>query len=187
MKKFIKILFGIVIAFFVLVIIIGIISPEVDSEKSDKNTNQLNIITEKSVQNLQKESQFDESDKKEEKNSDIIKPLIKQAVHDKTSGVKINSITINPNLGNNANEGDKIVLIYLTWDVSNHPEMTRKMLEMYSARIVNPLEADSKVSEVVVFWEVPYHLKGSNSAKFNYIRKNNAIYSNGEWFAPVLR
>lgn len=118
---------------------------------------------------------------------DPIVALIEDRAEDKTFGVIINDIRINHNLGSSAKPDDKIVLIYLTWDVSNPPEMTRKMLEINSARIVSALDVRPEVSEVVVFWEVPYHLEGNNSAKFNYFKKNGEFYEGDKWYAPVLR
>lgn len=101
-------------------------------------------------------------------------------------GVTINNIQVNNNASKN--DGSKIALVYLKWDVKNSAAMTRQMLEMYSARIVGrALVKDQDINEAVLFWEVPYHLKGSNSAKFNYFKKNGEFYEGEKWYAPVLR
>lgn len=116
-----------------------------------------------------------------------IPSIIEEAIIEKTNGIDIKDITINPFLGEGAKEGDKIALIHLKWGVSNSAETTRKMLEMYGARVIFALESEPEIKEAVIFWEVPYHAKGMNSAKFNYERRGDGFYTNGEWYAPVLR
>ncbi len=114
---------------------------------------------------------------------DHINALIKS---DNLYGVKIDNFTLNNNAAKN--DGSKIALINLTWDERNSATRTQQMLEMYSARIVGKaLITDPNIQEAVLFWEVPYHQKGQNSAKFNYFKKNNEFYEGDKWYAPVLR
>lgn len=103
---------------------------------------------------------------------------------------KITSATVlrNAQLNTNANKVDtKIALIYLRWDRKNDPAQTKSMLQMYSARLANEIGKHKNVSEIVIFWEVPYHVKDQNIAKFNYSKKNNELVIDNEWFAPVIR
>lgn len=101
-------------------------------------------------------------------------------------GVTLNNVQVNSNASKN--DGSKIALVYLTWDVSNSASMTRQMLEMYSARIVGKaLVKDQSINDAVLFWEVPYHAKEINVAKFNYFKKNGEFYVGENWYAPVLR
>lgn len=101
-------------------------------------------------------------------------------------GVTINNIQVNNNASKN--DGSKIALVYLNWDVSNSASTTRQMLEMYSARIVGKaLVKDQDIGEAVLFWEVPYHAMDTNVAKFNYFKKNGEFYEGDKWYAPVLR
>ena len=101
-------------------------------------------------------------------------------------GVKINSVQVNTNASKN--DGSKIALVYLTWNVSNSASTTRQMLEMYSARVVGKaLIKDQGINEAVLFWEVPYHAKETNIAKFNYFKKNGEFYVGEQWYAPVIR
>lgn len=116
-----------------------------------------------------------------------IPSIIEGVIIEKTNGITIKDITINPFLGEGAKEGDKIVLIYLRWDVANSAEMTRAMLKLNGTRIISALESESEVKEVVIFWEVPYHLEGGNSAKLSYERRIDGFYPGGDWLAPSLR
>ncbi len=94
----------------------------------------------------------------------------------------------NAQLNTDAKNADsKIAMIYLQWDRKNDPAQTKKMLQMYSARLANEIGKHKNVSEIVVFWEVPYHVKDQNIAKFNYSKKNNDWIVDKEWFAPVIR
>ena len=62
----------------------------------------------------------------------------------------IDSITINDDLGTNT-EGDYIALIYLTWNQKNNPELTKKVLQMYSDDLAATIcESHSNVQEVAV-------------------------------------
>ncbi|OYQ76097.1 PH domain-containing protein [Wohlfahrtiimonas chitiniclastica] len=91
-------------------------------------------------------------------------------------------------LNTDAKKADsKIAMIYLRWDRKNPTDQTRKMLSMQSARLANEIGKHKNVSEIVVFWEVPYHLENQNIAKFNYSKKNDKWIVNSEWFAPVIR
>lgn len=101
-------------------------------------------------------------------------------------GVSISNLQMNNNASKN--DGSKIALVYLEWDVSNSASTTRQMLEMYSARIVGmALVKDQSINEAVLFWEVPYHAKDTNIAKFNYFKKNGEFYVGEQWYAPVIR
>lgn len=101
-------------------------------------------------------------------------------------GVTLNNVQVNTNASKN--DGSKIALVYLTWNVSNSASTTRQMLEMYSARIVGKaLVKDQSINDAVLFWEVPYHAKEINVAKFNYFKKNGEFYVGENWYAPVLR
>lgn len=110
---------------------------------------------------------------------------IEQVILKKLSHTEIVGISINDNLGKN--DGSKIALIKLIWHQTNGPELTRKMLRMYSATIANNFEGEKGINEVVIFWEVPYHMEGGNIAKFNYFRQNEEMYVGKEWLAPKIR
>lgn len=87
--------------------------------------------------------------------------------------VAVKEIKVNENMG--LDDGSYIVLPHLTWYVKNKEKTTREMLSMYSENIAAKLAGESDVSKVTVFWEVPYHLEGDNSAKFSYIRQGDGM------------
>ncbi|AST93490.1 hypothetical protein BC6307_20565 [Sutcliffiella cohnii] len=113
-----------------------------------------------------------------------IERTVEQIVDEDFNGTTISQLLVNENLG--LGDGSYIVLPHLVWDVKNRAGTTREMLEMYSDHLAAKL-ADYNVSEVTVFWEVPYHLEGNNSAKFNYERQGDGMAIGERWYAPVLR
>lgn len=126
---------------------------------------------------------FSFAETQKEEVTQLVNEIIKEA---NLYGVKINSVQVNTNASKN--DGSKIALVYLTWNVSNSASTTRQMLEMYSARIVGKaLVKDQSISEAVLFWEVPYHAKGTNVAKFNYFKKNGEFYVGQTWYGPMIR
>lgn len=126
---------------------------------------------------------FSFAETQKEEVTQLVNETIKEA---NLYGVKTNNVQVNTNASKN--DGSKIALVYLTWNVSNSASTTRQMLEMYSARIVGmALIKDKNINEAVLFWEVPYHAKGTNVAKFNYFKKNGEFYVGEQWYAPVLR
>jgi|SRR5690625_392943 len=95
----------------------------------------------------------------------------------------INEIKVNENMG--LADGSCIVLPHLKWDRKNGADQTKSMLEMYSDRLARDL-AEYNISDLTIFWEVPYHLEGDNIAKFNYTRIGEGLAINDIWFAPLL-
>ena len=68
----------------------------------------------------------------------------------------IDRITMNPNMGTEES-GDYVALVYLVWDVQNHYDTAKKMLETYSSDMAARMYEDlPEVSELVVFWDVTY-------------------------------
>ena len=61
------------------------------------------------------------------------------------------------------------------------------MLERYSDDLAATLAKHQNIEEITVFWEVPYHLEGSNSVKTNYLRSGERMAIEDRWFDPVLR
>lgn len=121
----------------------------------------------------------------EEEIKDIEK-TIKDRVSDEYRGTVIKKIDINENLGTD-DEDDYIVLIHLKWDVKNKPKMTRKMLEMYSDDLAATLAKHTNITEITIFWEVPYHLEGNNVAKMSYSRSGDGMAIGEKWYDPLIR
>lgn len=61
------------------------------------------------------------------------------------------------------------------------------MLSMYSEHLAAKLAKESDVSEITVFWEVPYHKEANNVAKFSYERNGEQMMVGEEWFDQVIR
>lgn len=96
-----------------------------------------------------------------------IEKTIKNIVESDLSNTDIKSIKIN----NYQLEDDKyIVLANLKWNTQNGKKTTKQMLEMFSENLTAKLYDDTSIVEVVVIWEVPYHLENANVAKYTYTR-----------------
>ncbi|SNT57726.1 hypothetical protein SAMN05444672_1632 [Bacillus sp. OK838] len=92
---------------------------------------------------------------------------------------------VNENLG--LNDGSYIVLPYLKWDAMNNAKRTKNLIEMYSEDLAANLAKEDDISEVTIFWEVPYHLEGQNIAKFTYKRKGENMIIGESWYDLSLR
>lgn len=128
---------------------------------------------------------YEKKQAKEEEIKDIEK-TIKDRVSDEYSRTVIKKIDINENLGTD-DEDDYIVLPHLKWDVKNKPKMTREMLEMYSDDLAATLAKHTNITEITIFWEVPYHLEGNNVAKMSYSRSGDGMAIGEKWYDPLIR
>lgn len=128
---------------------------------------------------------YEKKQAKEEEIKDIEK-TIKDRVSDEYSRTVIKKIDINENLGTD-DEDDYIVLPHLKWDVENKPKMTREMLEMYSDDLAATLAKHTNITEITIFWEVPYHLEGNNVAKMSYSRSGDGMAIGEKWYDPLIR
>lgn len=98
----------------------------------------------------------------------------------------ISDITVNENLGTDA-EGDYILLVDLTWNVKNSKDTTKKMLAMYSEDFAARIGTDlQNVSEITVFWKVPYYSKTDTVVKYTYTRKDNGMYQTDAMISKFL-
>lgn len=99
----------------------------------------------------------------------------------------VSNITVNENLGTDL-ENDYILLVYLTWNVKNHADTTKQMLSMYSedfaARVGTELP---NVSEISIFWKVPYYSDTENVIKYSYARQGNGMYETDEMISDLLK
>ena len=86
-----------------------------------------------------------------------IQQAVETIVEDDLRDTAVSDLSVNENLG--LDDGSYVVLAHLEWNVKNRAKTTRDMLEQYSDHLAAKL-ADYNVSEVTVFWEVPYHIKG---------------------------
>lgn len=128
---------------------------------------------------------YEKKQVKEEEIKDIEK-TIKDRVSDEYYDTVIKKIDINENLGSDE-EDDYIVLPHLKWDVKNKPKMTREMLELYSDDLAATLAKHTNITEITIFWEVPYHLEGENIAKMHYNRVGDGMAIGKRWYDPLIR
>ena len=112
---------------------------------------------------------------------DTIKQTVEGVIADDLSNVTIKKIDINEHAGRN--DGTYIVLPHLKLDAKNSASTTLKILEQYSDHIAAKLADITEVSEITVFWEVPYHLEGNNVAKFMYERSGDGMVKVDKWSA----
>ena len=101
-----------------------------------------------------------------------IKQFVQDTVADNYRSTTVDSITINENLGTDTAD-DYIVLVNLTWDVKNSAKTTKEMLEMYTSDLAANLnQTFDSVSEITVFWAVPYH---TSDGKISYEKVDNGM------------
>lgn len=105
-----------------------------------------------------------------------IEEAARQIIADNFTATDVDRVTVNEDYGTDA-DGDYILLVYLTWNVQNSADMTKKVLAMYSedfsARVGESLE---NVREVTLFWTVPYHSETGTAVKYSYERDGAGMY-----------
>ena len=69
----------------------------------------------------------------------------------------------------------------------NNAKRTKNLIEMYSEDLAANLAKEDDISEVTVFWEVPYHLEGQNIAKFTYTKSGEGMAIGERWYDPSLK
>ncbi|WP_049680965.1 hypothetical protein [Peribacillus loiseleuriae] len=114
--------------------------------------------------------------------ADTVKKIIKKEYYN----TAITKVVVNDHYGT-AKDNDYIVLPYLKWDSKNTKKTTKEILKLYSEDLAAQLIAESDISEITVFWEVPYHLEGANIAKFNYSRSGKNMAIDDVWYDPSIR
>lgn len=93
----------------------------------------------------------------------------------KYSDTTLQSVDVNSNIGTD-DPDDFLVLIHFSWGTMNGVSRTQIMLEMFSDDMAATLaDAYDHVSDITIFWEVPYLLKKGTCAKYSYtVRKGGA-------------
>ena len=96
-------------------------------------------------------------------NTSAITSLINNKLPSYT-GVELQKIRYNPNASTD-DPDDIIVLVDFTWNVPNSKSTTKSMLTMYADDLAATIAEDfSHVSEIAIFWDVPYlNLNAKNS------------------------
>ncbi|MBT2615343.1 MULTISPECIES: hypothetical protein [unclassified Bacillus (in: firmicutes)] len=126
-----------------------------------------------------------------EANDEDVEITREEEIEEKAKGIinynftKVEELDVNENLG--LNDGSYIVLPHLKWDAKNNAKRTKTLLEMYSDDLAANLAKEGDISELVVFWEVPYHLEGKNVAKFTYTKNGENMIIGERWYDSSLR
>ncbi|MCY9512389.1 hypothetical protein M5W78_21280 [Paenibacillus larvae] len=97
----------------------------------------------------------------------------------------IKEIIINEHMGTD-DPDDYIVLVHLSFDVQNRAKTAKDMIDMYGSDLAARLADQKNVTEVTVFWEVPYLKPGANIAKTNFLRKGDNMYIENAWHDPNI-
>lgn len=115
-----------------------------------------------------------------------IRSAVSDIIKENYSSTVIDSISINEDLGTET-EGDYIVLAYLTWNVKNSASTTLEMMALYSEDFAARIGSDvPNVSEVSVFWTIPYYSESDIAVKYSYERKDNGMYQTDKMIASFL-
>lgn len=98
-----------------------------------------------------------------------VKTQIQEYIDEYYDSTDLDSLTVNPNLGTDE-DGDYIVLVYLTWNTKNSGKMSKEMLDMYSSDMAARLYDDiPEIQELALFWTVPYLNDGSAKLSFERV------------------
>lgn len=128
----------------------------------------------KSVDNPKKEDGAVSTKNYSASTEDTIKEKIKSRITDKYNSTDITEISVNQNAGTDELD-DYVALVYLTWNVQNSPKTSKEMLDMYSSDLAAYLASECpNVSEVAIFWQVPYLT--TNTSKWTYTRNGDNMY-----------
>lgn len=116
-----------------------------------------------------------------------IETAIRQIVAENYSKTDVEKITINKNLGTE-DDGDYIALVYLTWNVKNGPDTTKRMMAMYSEDFAARTGTNlPNVSEVCIFWKIPYYDESDTLVKYSYARKGAGMYQTDEFVSGKIK
>lgn len=157
-------------------------------EKEEKELAKQNAKEEKALAKEKKEK--DDAETKEQPSAPIdrnqeLEELILSIIDEDLKDVSVNQILINENFGKG--DGSYIALPHLSWGVKNGAERTRQIIEEYADHIAATLANEEDVSEITVFWEVPYHYKGENIAKYMYEKSGDGMAKMDQWLSPEIR
>lgn len=98
----------------------------------------------------------------------------------------ISSVTVNENYGTDE-DGDYVLLVYVTWSQKNPQDLTKTVLSMYSEDYAARVGTDiNNVSEFTVFWTVPYYSETDTAVKYSYERRDGGMYQTDSMIANFL-
>lgn len=166
--------------------------PSIPDEKTKQNTE--SKADEKPKQNPKSKTdkKQDTKSKPEQEpepslsHSQEISQALTDIVEQNYASTEVSDITINENLGTDAAD-DYVALVTLTWSVKNGPDLTKKMLAMYSEDYAARIASDiSEISELCIFWIVPYYSDTDTIAKYAYERRKKGMYEADVMISELL-
>lgn len=126
-----------------------------------------------------------EENEKEFTIEETIQNEVERIVNEDFRRTEINKLGVNLNAGRD--DGSYIVLPHLVWNVKNREGMTRDILKQYSDHLAATLADIDDISEITVFWEVPYHKENTNIAKYEYSRLDEGMAIGDVWHDVIIR
>lgn len=101
------------------------------------------------------------------------------------NSTSIKDVTVNDHLGTD-DPNDYLLLIYLSFDAKNRAGTAKDMIEMYNNELGSKLATQIDITEVAIFWEVPYLKEGDNIAKANLQREGDNMFFEEVWFNGTI-
>ena len=115
-----------------------------------------------------------------------IEARAKSIVGENYSLTDIDSITVNENLGTEK-DGDYILLAHLTWNQKNSADLTKRVLAMYSSDFAAQIgKRFSSVTELSIFWTVPYYSSTDTLVKYSYERIDGEMFQSDVMISSIL-
>lgn len=103
------------------------------------------------------------------------------------SDTSLYNIDVNENLGTD-DENDYIVLAYPKWNVKNTASTTQEMLSMYSSDLAAKVGSElTNVSEITIFWTVPYYSETETVLKYTYTRDGSKMFLTDTMVSNLLQ
>ncbi|AQZ46020.1 hypothetical protein [Paenibacillus larvae] len=103
-----------------------------------------------------------------------------QILIEKHRDTSIKELIVNEHVGVEMPEYS--VLVHLSLDKINSSETAKDTIDMYSNDLAANLVNFKNVTEITVFWEVPFLKKGVDIAKAIYQRKGGKMYLKESWY-----
>lgn len=173
------------LALIAIVALVGCSSADDEAQEEDSQEEQTEEAASEPVEEEAEESEESEEEESEPlTREEELEAAATKIIEDDFNKTNISEIKVNYNAG--LDDGSYLVLPHLVWDVKNGAGTTKDMLEQYSDHLAAKLADEGDISEITVFWEVPYHLEGDNIAKFNYTPADGGMAKGDIWFDSIL-
>lgn len=160
-----------------VVLVIGIYGVATNEERTAERNNTDEVEAAAEVEDTEEPADLSREEE--------IQAIIQSVLDEDLSNTEVNEIKVNVNAG--LEDGSYIVLPHLTWTTKNKADTTRDMLKQYSDHLAAKLADETDISEITVFWEVPYHKENDNVAKYEYAREGDGMAIGEVWLDELIR